>query len=574
MLIGRASEQERVLELVTAVRLGSSGALLVHGEAGIGKTALLEFARASAHGFTVIEVRGVESESRLPFAALSALARPLQRRLLAFMKRQRLAIAAATLELLSAGAEEAPLVVVIDDAHWVDEPSREAILFAGRRLRAEGIGLLVASRDDEPRSLVDEGLPELALGPLSAAHATELLLIGHRDVAPSVAKQIQQQTAGNPLALLTVPELLTNDERRGRVPLADPLRTGSAEAEFGRVAAGLPETARLALLLACADGSGQLGPVVRALKHYALTAEALAPAEGAGLITIADGRVALRHPLVRSALYYSADPGERRKAHAALAAAYEGVDADRCAWHLGGATTGPNEKAASALEAAAHRASQRHGYAAAVDGLTRAPHGDAAAMRLLAAARAADLAGLPDRTEALADTAAARTDDPLLRADLALLRARAARDSNPEAAMRWVEVAASAVASLDAVRESALLVEGALAGLYVDGGRAAEFADGAVEASREAGIDAAGHRHRGVRKTWRASMRSPARKTHAGGPSPSPFGWLESTVLPRTRTSLVFTWASSRCLGAILRKRSVESSRLTQQGRSPVLALV
>jgi DNA-binding CsgD family transcriptional regulator len=512
VLIGRSSEQDRVLELVTAVGLGSSGSLLLHGEAGIGKTALLEFARASALGVTVVDVRGVESESQLPFAVLSALARPLRQHLPALMKRQRLAleaalalgppvetdrlaVAAGTLELLSVAAEDVPLLLLIDDAHWVDEPSREAILFACRRLLAEGVGLLMASRDDEPRSLVGEGLPELALGPLSAEHATELLLIGHPDVAPTVAKQIQQQTAGNPLALLTVPELLTKDERRGHVPLSDPLRAGSAEAAFGRLTAELPENGRRAMLLACADGSGQLGPVARALEYLGLPAESLAPAESAGLITVTDGRVALRHPLVRSALYYGADPGERRMAHAALAAAYEGVDADRRAWHLAGATTGPDEQVAAALEAAAQRASQRHGYVAAVDGLARAaelsPDGDAAVRRLLAAARAADLAGLPDRTEALADAAAARTDDPLLRADLALLRARAARDSRPEAVMRSVERAAGAVASLDANRESALLVEGALAGLYVDSVRAAEFADRACEVSRKAGIDRA-----------------------------------------------------------------------------------
>ena len=164
---------------------------------GSARRRCLEFARANAEGFTVIEVRGVESESRLPFAALNALARPLRRHLPALMKRQRLAleaalaqgppvetdrlaVAAATLELLSLAADEAPLLVLVDDAHWVDEPSREAILFAARRLDAEGVGLLVASRDDEPGSLVGEGLPELALGPLSAEDASALLLIGHQ----------------------------------------------------------------------------------------------------------------------------------------------------------------------------------------------------------------------------------------------------------------------------------------------------------------------------------------------------------------------------------------------------------
>jgi DNA-binding CsgD family transcriptional regulator len=512
VLIGREAERERVLDLVTAVGLGGSGALLVRGEAGIGKTALLESARASAHGITVVEVRGVESESRLPFAALSALALPLRRHLPALMTRQRLAlegalalgppvetdrltVAAATLELLSVAADEGPLLVLIDDAHWIDEPSRESILFAGRRLGAEAVGLLMASRESEPGSLVGEGIPELLLGPLSAEHATELLLIRHPDVSPSVAEHIAQKTAGNPLALLTIPELLTNDERRGRVPLSDPLRIGSAEAAFGRLAAGLPGSARLALLIACADGSGQLGPVLRALEHFALTSEALVPAESAGLIAIANGRVAVRHPLVRSALYYSADPDVRRRVHTALAAAYERVDDDRCAWHLAGAATGPDEQVASALEAAAQRASRRHGYAAAIDGLTRAaelsPDGVAAVRRLLSAARAADLAGLPDRTEVLAHAASARTDDPLVQADLALLRASAGRDTHPAAVMRSVERAANAVAALDAGRESALLVEGALAALYVDSERAADFARRAVEAGRRAGIDTA-----------------------------------------------------------------------------------
>jgi len=509
VLVGRDAEQARIRDLLQAARLGRSGVLVLRGEAGIGKTALLEYACSQAEAMTVAQAAGVESESTLPFAGLASLAGPLLAYLPALLPRQRaaleaalalgppvesdrLAVAAATLALLAAAAEDRPLLVLVDDAHWMDKPSREAVLFAARRLGDEGICMLVASRDGEPDSLDPERIAQLTVPPLRRSDALELVTT-RAQVALSVAEEVCTATAGNPLALLAVPALLTEDQRAGRSPLTQPVHAGSAEAAFGRLTAGLSLESRRALLVAGADGSGLLEPVLRTLDGIGIGRDALAPAEQAGLITIDGNRLLFRHPLVRSAVYHAADPAQRRSVHAALAEAYdEESGADRRAWHLAAAVTGPDEQVAAALEAAAGRASQRHGYAAAVHALARAaelsPHSGDAVRRLLAAARAAELAGQPDRVLALTE-AAGTGSDPVLDADLALLRARAIRDRDPAAAATTAEQTAVAIAAHDAARESALLLEAAMAAERFASGRAAALAARAADAARRAGVD-------------------------------------------------------------------------------------
>ena len=529
MLVGRAREQKRIGELLEHGRRGRSGALLLHGEPGVGKTALLDDARARAKDMMVARVVGVESEATLPFAGLTSLVAPLRDHLGALRPRQRaaleaalalgppvaddrLAVAAATLALLAAAAEHRPLLVIVDDAHWLDDASREAILFAARRLGDESICLLIASRE---HGLAADGIPRLAVPPLSERDALELLS-ARADLAPSVAARIYGATAGNPLALLTVPALLTDAQREGRAPMADPVPAGSAEAAFGHVTAGMPPDTQRALLIAGADGSGRLDPVLRALDHAGLNRQALGPAEDASLITIAGNALTFHHPLVRSAVYHAAEPAQRRRAHAVLAAAYDTeAEADRRAWHLAGAGTGPDERVAAALEAAAERASRRQGYAAAVEALVRAAELDPRARR-----RRAPVGGRSDpggtgwvtrsgtglgrRRAAPPRHRGARRHRRTLRrrritprrpgtalaADLALVRGRAIRDRDPATAAAALEAAAAALSGVAPERESALLLEAAVAAERVDRRRAVALAGRAAETARRAGADA------------------------------------------------------------------------------------
>ena len=510
MLVGRAVEQDSLRDFLDLSRHQRS-ALLVRGEAGVGKSALLDYAQASAPAMRVVEAVGVESESTLPFAALATIAAPLVDHLARLPERQlralegalalgppadgdRLAVAAATLGLVTLAGEERPLLVVIDDAQWVDEPSREVLLFAARRLRDEPVRLLLASRDEEAGSLAGVGIPELVVGPLSPEGSVRLLM-STSDVSPTVAALIQTATAGNPLALLTAPAILTADQRLGRATLEDPLPVGSALAVFGRLAEVLPRAARLALLVACADGSGRLSPLLNAFGHLQLPSDALDAAERAHLVRIIGDRVTVRHPLTRSAVYHGADVAERRAAHRALAAAYEGRDPDRHAWHLGRAAHGEDEWAAATLEDAASRATRRQGYAAAVDAYSLAaglsPRADDRARRLASAAQAAELAGLPERVFALTREAAALTEDVRVLADLALLVGRAERDRDPAGALAALDRAATSLADADPARESALLEEAAVAAVRVDAELAVEFAERAVSAARRAGLGTA-----------------------------------------------------------------------------------
>jgi DNA-binding CsgD family transcriptional regulator len=510
MLIGRALERDRLREFLDPSRLQGC-ALLVRGEAGVGKSALLDHAKASASAMRVVEAVGVESESTLPFAALATIAAPLVDHLARLPERQRralvgalalgppadgdrLAVAAATFGLVTLAAEERPLLVVIDDAQWVDEPSREVLLFAARRLRHEPVRLLLASRDDEAASLAGVGVPELVVGPLSPEDSVRLLM-GTSDVSPAVAAVIEAATGGNPLALLAVPATLTVDQRVGRAALEDPLPVGSALAVFGRLAQALPRAGQRALLVACADGSGRLSPLLSAFDHLRLPRDALDAAERAHLVRTIGDRITVRHPLTRSAVYHGADVAERRTAHRALAVAYEGRDPDRYAWHLGRAAHGEDERAAAALEDAASRAARRQGYAAAVDAYSLAaglsPRAGDRARRLVSAARAAELAGLPERMLALTREAAAVTEDVRVLADLALLVGRAERDRDPAVALAALDRAATSVADADPARESALLEEAAVAATRVDAELAVEFAARAVSAARRAGLGTA-----------------------------------------------------------------------------------
>ncbi len=443
VLIGRESQCARLDELLDRARLGRSGALVIRGEAGIGKTALLEYAARRAEDMTVVRALGVESEVELEFSALLDVCRPLFDRLGELPEQQaealrgafglgpalaldRFAIGAATLGLLAAAAEERPLLVLVDDAHWLDPASADALLFATRRLHADRAVLLFAVRDGDDRSFEGDGIEATTLIGLERREASRLLE-SYVDVSSSVADRLYKATGGNPLALVELPRLLSAGQLSGTEPLQEPLPAGtSVERAFARRAEALPDDARRALLVAAVSTSSASEMIVLALEMLGLGAASLEPSEDAGLVRIVDGRLEFRHPLVRSAVFHGAAPSERRAAHRALADACGDAGPEECAWHLAEAALGPDEGVAAALEEAAQGALRRSGYAAAATALERAARlTNDHVVRVRRLAAAADAAWRAGRTEAaalLVDETLAGAEDPALRAEALRLR--------------------------------------------------------------------------------------------------------------------------------------------------------
>src|SRR5580765_7517411 len=424
MLIGRERERGQLEALLAEARLGRGRALVLRGSAGIGKTVLLDYAVQEASGFEVLHYTAVETEAELPFAGMQALLGPLLLRLPEIPEPQahalraalalepsattnRLAVYAGALSLLGAAAERVPLLVVVDDAHWLDRPSAEALTFVARRLTAESLALLFAVREGEGADF-GVALPTIEVEPLEVAASIKLL---HErfgsTIAAKVARHLAEATGGNPLALLEVAALLDEGERVGREPLPDHLPASeSVERTVRRALRSLPPDARGPLLVAAASDSPTTGDLA-----------ALEPAEEAGLVRIHAGSVAFRHPLVRSAVYHAASADDRRAAHLTLADALTAEhDSDRRAWHLAAAAEGPDESVAAALEAAASRFAERGGQASASRALERAAElsedDDAIALRLHAAGRAAEHAGDLQRAAVLAEGALSRGRDP------------------------------------------------------------------------------------------------------------------------------------------------------------------
>ena len=409
--------------MLADARLGRSAVLAIVGEPGIGKTALLDYAAERAAGMRVLRARGVESETEVPFASLLELLRPAlsvldsipapQAEALAGAlalrpagTQDRFAIGAGTLSVLAAYADRAPLLVLVDDAHWLDGSGAEALLFAFRRLLADPIAVLVAARDREPSLLDGSDLPQMRLEGLD--RDSSLALVGP-GLAPELAQRLYEATGGNPLALL---ELVTDPARLEEATPERPLPVSASVANaFLRRTGTLPDDARRILLLAAAMGGGELSTLERAAAPVGLSVEALGPAEQAGLVALSARRFDFRHPLVRSAVYGDAAAAERRAAHRALADALPDRDVDRRAWHLAEAVLGPDERASAALEHAGIRARARGAYAVAAAAFERAarlaPDEHRIGPLLWAAADAAWNAGLGERALALLDEARA-----------------------------------------------------------------------------------------------------------------------------------------------------------------------
>jgi DNA-binding CsgD family transcriptional regulator len=449
VLRGRGGERAAIAALVDDARSGRGGALVLRGAPGVGKSALVADAAAGARGVRVLRASGVESESPLAFAALHRLLRPLLGQLdalpvpqaralrVAFGEEEgpdadRFRIFLAALSLLAQAATEVPVFAVVDDAQWLDEASAAALLFVARRVQDEPVALLFAAREGDVGRFDTSDLPELMIGGVDPATAAELLAerVG-APVSAEVGERLVARTGGNPLALVELAAALPAAVLTGAAPLPAQLPvTEGVERVFLERARRLPDSAQTLLLVAAADDSGQVATVRRAAAGLGVDEPALDAVERAGLVQVHDGQLELRHPLVRSAVYGAATSGQRRRAHAALAAALsEEQDADRRAWHRAAAASEPDEAVAEELERAAERARHRGGQEAAAAALERAAEltpqpGDARARRRYRAAVAAWLGGQPVRARALAEAGLLDADDPGLRADIARLRAR------------------------------------------------------------------------------------------------------------------------------------------------------
>ena len=443
-LVGRERECAAIDRLLEVAARGESSSLVLRGEAGIGKTALLTHAAERGGSNIVLRTAGVEAESDLAFAGLYGLLRPIVAKLGELPKTQadalagalglalsvgsdRLLVAAATLSLLAAAAEEVPVLCVIDDAQFLDAASAEALVFSARRLAAEPVAMLFAVREGEARTFAAPGLPELVLEGLGAEAAARLVRASAPAAADTVREWLLAEAAGNPLALLELPSGLSEDQLIGRaaLPEAIPL-TSRLRSAFAQRVDRLPAATRAALLIAAVDDSGDVATVVRAAGEAGEPEDALDSAEQAGLVRMVGGRIVFRHPLVRSALHGSSTLSQRRDAHAALAAALSGAeDADRRAWHQALATLSTDEAVAAALEASARRYEARAGHASAATAFVRAAELSADESRrtgrLAAAAEAAWAAGQPERARELIARAVPLTTGQA-RAELLYLR--------------------------------------------------------------------------------------------------------------------------------------------------------
>lgn len=444
-MIGRRAELDRLRGLVAQARLGRGNAVVVRGGAGIGKSALLDGLAAAVGDARLLRVTGLEAEAQLPFAALDLLLRPVSRLIEALPDPQRTALRAAlghgdaagadrflvglaTLTLLAELAEERPVVCLVDDAQWLDRASADAVVFAARRLDADRITMVLAARDDG-EDPVAAGLPQLSLSGLDDEHSRSLLATVAADLVPEVRDRLVAEARGNPLALLEFAGALSPQQRAGRLdplPLAATAVAGRLEQSLRSAIGALPEATRRLLAYAAAEGTGDLGLVLRAAAGA--DPRDLAPAERARLVRVGDRRLEFRHPLVKAAAYREAPLAQRIEAHRALAAVLDGeTAADRRAWHRSAAALGPDEGVGEDLELAGHRARWRGSHASAVTAYERAAQltvdRGLRAGRLVHAAEAAAAVGQLHRARGLLERAGRLTEDPIRLARLATVRA-------------------------------------------------------------------------------------------------------------------------------------------------------
>ncbi|MFI6536357.1 AAA family ATPase [Nonomuraea sp. NPDC050547] len=437
MLYGRTTEQAGLADLIARARDGRSGALVIRGEPGIGKTALLAWAERQAAGVRVLRVTGIEQEADLALAGLARLMWPVRERLDHLPAPQagvleavlngggapspdRFLTGLATLSLLADLAEDEPLLCLVDDAQWLDQASAEALLFAARRLAAEGVALVFATRED---GFPAAGLAEVRPSRLDAASAAGLLT--EHGLAAAMRRHVIEESAGNPLALIEFAAA-----QRGRPAASVHLHVADRVlSSFRAQIVNLPERTRRMMLIAAAEGRGDLPMLVNAGKVLGVGLDDLEAAERAGLVQVIDDTLAFRHPLIATAAYQGAPMARRVEVHRALAQA--SVTADCRVHHLSAATTAPDEDVAAEVADAAGRALGRGAYSAAVRLYRQAARlspGDAAQIANLGhAAGAALSAGHPAQAAELSEQAEelARTSHGTGPAELAQVRAAA-----------------------------------------------------------------------------------------------------------------------------------------------------
>jgi len=446
-LFGREAEVAMLDQLVEQIP-ERGRALVLRGDPGIGKTAMLAVASAaaSAKSVSVLRTAGAQSETGLPFAGLHQLLRPVLPQLDQLPGPQRDALSAAfgmldvtapdpfliglaALNLLASAAERGPLLLVVDDAQWLDPPTADALAFIARRVEAEPIAVLFALRSGVASTLDSAGLPELCLGGLSDEVAGEFMDASAGDLTPGLRRRVLEVAAGNPLALLELPDVLRLDDAGidGLSPGTVSL-TSRLEHAFAQQASGLPAQTRDLLLLAAADERASAAELLAAasLLHKAeVPGDAWDPAQGAGLASIVGGSVIFRHPLVRSAIYQNEATGRRRRAHAALAAVLVG-DPDRRLWHVAASTVGPDEPVARDVELLSARLARRGAIGVAIAAARRAAALSADSSRrcsrLLRAGELAFEAGQTDLLRRLVREAEQMNPDGEQRARLTWLR--------------------------------------------------------------------------------------------------------------------------------------------------------
>lgn len=490
-LVNRAREMEALDALLNAVRDGLSGTLVLRGQPGIGKTALLECAVDSANDFLVTRALGIESEMEFGFAALHQLVLPFLPHLdrlpapqhdalasafglMAGRPPDRFQVGLATLTLLADAASDKPLLCIVDDTQWLDLESAEVLSFVGRRLVADRIALLFAVREPAERRVPLTGLPELHIRGLAAEDARSLLatvVAGPLD--GQVSERIIAETEGNPLAIIELTVDLTPLQLVTASLWPEPLPIGSRlRQRFLRQVSELPAETQTFLLLAATESSGDPVVVWRAAKQLGLERGAVASAEAERLLVVGP-HIAFRHPLIRSAIYHGAPAAERRRMHEALAAASDAAtNPDHHAWHRAAAAVGPDEDVAAELSQSGERAQRRGSYVSSAAFLSRAaeltPDHGVRAERLLAAVRGSLMAGAPDRAQALLDEAMPDLKDPLQRALARSLEGgvRFALGQGGETALILLEAARS-MAPFDVTLARQTLLEALEAAIYM-----------------------------------------------------------------------------------------------------------